>query len=90
MNPQEYSLLHMRGRFSYSVANLSWFERKAASALFATPPTATIDEALADFLEVSVWIKIPQIRFRLKNSRPELGWRTFCTLDVATRRVFRF
>jgi hypothetical protein len=58
----EYSLLHMRGRFSYSVANLSWLERKAASAFFATPPSATIDDALKDFLEVekvrpNVWIE---------------------------------
>ena len=41
----------MRGRFSYSVASLSWIERKAASAFFATPPSATYDDALADFLE---------------------------------------
>jgi tetratricopeptide (TPR) repeat protein len=61
INGTEYSLLHMRGRFSFSVANLSWFERKAASAFFATPPTATIDDALMDFLEVeklrpALWI----------------------------------
>uniref|UniRef100_A0A7E4V180 Regulator of microtubule dynamics protein 1 n=1 Tax=Panagrellus redivivus TaxID=6233 RepID=A0A7E4V180_PANRE len=48
----EYSLYHMRGRFSYSVANLSWLERKAAATFFATPPTASIDDALKDFLEV--------------------------------------
>jgi len=42
----------VRGRFSYSVANLSWLERKAAAAFFATPPSATIDDALVDFLEV--------------------------------------
>lgn len=31
---------------------LSWIERKAAATLFATPPTATADEALQHFLEV--------------------------------------
>ncbi|KAK0418267.1 hypothetical protein QR680_013468 [Steinernema hermaphroditum] len=51
MKPTEYSLLHMRGRFAYTVANLGWLERKAASALFGAPPTATIDEALRDFEE---------------------------------------
>ena len=42
----------MRGRVSYSVAGLSWFERKAAAALFSDPPKATYDEALNDFLAV--------------------------------------
>ncbi|GMR59045.1 hypothetical protein PMAYCL1PPCAC_29240 [Pristionchus mayeri] len=50
MDGKEYSLLHMRGRYAYSVANLSWLERKAAAAFFAAPPEATIDEALRDFL----------------------------------------
>lgn len=36
----------MRGRFSYSVASLSWFERKAAAALFSAPPEATYDDAI--------------------------------------------
>lgn len=48
----EYSLYHMRGRFSFSVASLSWVERKLASTFFATPPTATFDDALKDFLKV--------------------------------------
>ena len=29
---------------------LSWIERKAAATLFATPPSATIDETLQHFL----------------------------------------
>jgi len=32
--------------FVPKVANMSWFQRKAASAVFATPPTSTFDEAL--------------------------------------------
>ncbi|VDM73385.1 unnamed protein product [Strongylus vulgaris] len=50
MNAKEYTLLHMRARYSYSVASLSWFERKIAAVFFATPPTATMEEALEDFL----------------------------------------
>ncbi|KAI6199573.1 hypothetical protein M3Y96_00641300 [Aphelenchoides besseyi] len=50
MNTADSTLLHMRARFSYAISNLTYWERKAASLLFATPPTATIDEALDDFL----------------------------------------
>ncbi|KAI6237257.1 Regulator of microtubule dynamics protein 1 [Aphelenchoides besseyi] len=50
MNAADSTLLHMRARFSYAISNLTYWERKAASLLFATPPTATIDEALEDFL----------------------------------------
>ena len=32
---------------------LSWIERQAAATLFAMPPTASIDEALTAFMEVS-------------------------------------
>lgn len=50
LDATEYALLHMRGRFAFSVADLSWIERKVASTLYSSPPTATVDEALRDFL----------------------------------------
>jgi len=31
---------------------MTWVERKMAAALFAVPPTATVDEALCHFMEV--------------------------------------
>ena len=31
---------------------LSWLERKAAATLYATPPSATLEETLAHFLKV--------------------------------------
>jgi hypothetical protein len=34
------------------VAGLSWLEKKAAAALFATPPDSTFNEALDDFMRV--------------------------------------
>ncbi|CAB3409625.1 unnamed protein product [Caenorhabditis bovis] len=46
----DYALLHLRGRFRYQVACLSWIERKLASTFFASVPTATYDDALCDFL----------------------------------------
>ncbi|CAB3398489.1 unnamed protein product [Caenorhabditis bovis] len=48
LNSKDDSLLHLRGRWSLSVAQLGWLERKAAALLYSTPPTATIDEAITD------------------------------------------
>lgn len=51
IDPKEFTLLHLRGRFSFEISNLSWLERKVCNALFSTLPTASVDESLADFLE---------------------------------------
>lgn len=32
---------------------MSWLEKKVAAALFGTPPTSTVEEALQNFLKVS-------------------------------------
>lgn len=50
LNPMDPTLHHMLGRFAYDVAELKWYERKVASALFAEPPSGTYDEALEHFL----------------------------------------
>ena len=52
INPDSADLYHLRGRWCYEVAGLSWLEKKAAGALYATPPEATYDEALGDFMKV--------------------------------------
>uniref|UniRef100_A0A0M3HTX5 FRIGIDA-like protein n=1 Tax=Ascaris lumbricoides TaxID=6252 RepID=A0A0M3HTX5_ASCLU len=51
VDPKEFTLLHLRGRFTFEVATLSWIEKKVCNALFAVLPEATIDMALEDFLE---------------------------------------
>lgn len=43
---------YLKGRWCYQVYNLTWIERQFASRLFATPPTATIEEAQSAFEEV--------------------------------------
>ncbi|XP_052271145.1 regulator of microtubule dynamics protein 1-like isoform X2 [Dreissena polymorpha] len=51
INPTDPSNHYLLGRWCYSVYMLSWIERKAAATLFATPPSATIDETLTHFLK---------------------------------------
>lgn len=51
LNPADPTLHFLKGRFAYDVSELKWYERKMASALFATLPTATVEEALEHFME---------------------------------------
>lgn len=47
LNPKDATSRHLLGLWYYEVASLSWATRKLAGAIFASPPTATYDEALA-------------------------------------------
>lgn len=51
LNPSDDSLHHLLGRWCYEVAQLSWIERKVATALYGEVPGASLEEARNHFLE---------------------------------------
>jgi tetratricopeptide (TPR) repeat protein len=46
----DQTLNHLLGRWCFAVSSISWMERKLASAIFATPPSSSYEEALKYFL----------------------------------------
>ncbi|XP_044150763.1 regulator of microtubule dynamics protein 1 [Bufo gargarizans] len=49
LNPKDATTIHLIGLWCYMFADLPWYQKKIASALFATPPSATFEEALIYF-----------------------------------------
>lgn len=51
LNPRDATTWHILGVWYFTIASLKWYEVKLASTFFATPPTATYQEALDCFLK---------------------------------------
>jgi tetratricopeptide (TPR) repeat protein len=51
LNPNDATLHHCLGSWCFTVSNIGFVERSLASVIFATPPTATSEEAEAHLLK---------------------------------------
>lgn len=51
LNPEDPTNWHLLGNFAFGLADMPWYQRKIVSAIFATPPTGTYEEALEYFLK---------------------------------------
>ncbi|WKY10287.1 hypothetical protein Q1695_002550 [Nippostrongylus brasiliensis] len=79
VDPSCFELLHMRGRFCYQVANLSFFERLAARTM-GTLPHVSMDAALKDLLEAE------QLRPGSTENRLYLGRVLYAKRDYAAAK----
>ena len=50
LSPSDATCYHLLGRWCFTVADVSWLQRKVASAIFDTPPSSSYEEAL-DYFE---------------------------------------
>jgi tetratricopeptide (TPR) repeat protein len=74
LDPEDDGNYHVMGRWHYTLADLSWFERKIASWVYATPPEASFEEA-RDYFQKAIEKAPDEIRHYLW-----LG-KTFIELD---------
>jgi regulator of microtubule dynamics protein 3 len=83
--PDDPTILHFLGRFTFAIAGISWMERKLASSLFSTPPDATYSDSLgyfmladekshSPFIKNSLWIG--HVHLKLGNKKLAKEWYT--------------
>lgn len=49
LNPKDSTSYYLLGEWCFTFADMPWYQRKVASAIFASPPTSTYEEALKYF-----------------------------------------
>ncbi len=61
LDPEDDGNFHVMGRWHYTLADLSWFERKIAGLIYATPPKASFEEA-AEYFQQAINLAPDEIR----------------------------
>lgn len=74
LDPEDDGNLHVMGRWHYTLAELSWFERKIAGLIYASPPKASFEEAV-EFFNQAIAMLPDEVRHHLwlGKSYIELG-----------------
>lgn len=60
LNPNDCTSAHCLGKWCWSVLQIGWIERQAASLLFGTPPTSTYEEC-EEYLLKSAKLEMNQV-----------------------------
>lgn len=64
LDPEDDGNFHVMGRWHYTLSDLSWFERKIAGLIYATPPEASFEEA-AEYFKKAIALEPTDIRNHL-------------------------
>ncbi|XP_051159562.1 regulator of microtubule dynamics protein 1-like [Leptopilina boulardi] len=54
LNPKDATTLYLIGNWCYQISDLTWYQRKIASAIFGQPPTSSYEEALIYFEKAEI------------------------------------
>ena len=73
LNPEDGTVLHFLGRFSFTIASIGWVERKIAASFIASPPTATYEETLKFFLQAEEKRQFPTNRLWIAKTYQKLN-----------------
>ncbi|XP_072013934.1 regulator of microtubule dynamics protein 1-like [Amphiura filiformis] len=87
LNANDGTSMHLLGQWCYTIAEMPWYIRKVAAAIFAAPPESSYEEALkwfqkcedspqASFSRNHLWMGMTY--HKLNNKEKAIEWLTKC------------